>query len=265
MKPRSSTTRILNRPGHRLAALWLAAGLACSAAPASPAADADPALQPAADDDPGFVPLFDGESLKGWQGDERFWSVDDGDLLAHTTEDHRPQGNTFLIWEDGVLRDFELVLEYKIESPAANSGIQIRSEHLGDFVVRGYQPDIATAPDITGTFYEERGRGALARRGVRLRIDGQGESVAETFADADELAGAYDQSEWTEYRIRAVGPHFLTWINGVLMTDVIDEAPEARAEGILALQLHAGSPLTMRFRNIRLKVLGEEVGQSGGG
>lgn len=258
MKPRPSATRFPVRPLPRPAIPALAMALGCLLAPAMPADETDPDLQPAADDDPGFVDIFDGESLAGWKGDERFWSADDGTILAHTTEDHRPQGNTFLLWEDGVLRDFELVLEYKIESPAANSGIQIRSEHLGDFVVRGYQPDIATAPDITGTFYEERGRGALARRGVRLRLDEQGQAETETFADADELAMAYDQSEWTEFRIRAVGPHFLTWINGVLMTDVIDKAPEARAEGILALQLHAGSPMTMRFRNIRLKEIGDE-------
>lgn len=245
-------------PLSGIACLSLALACASALEPAAPTEVANPALRPAADDDPAFVHLFDGESLAGWKGDERFWSVDAGSILAHTTEDNRPQANTFLIWEGGELRDFELVLEYKIESPAANSGIQIRSENLGDFVVRGYQPDIATAPHITGTFYEERGRGTLAQRGERLRIDEQGRTETETFADADELTNAYDQSEWTEFRIRAIGPHFLTWINGVLMTDVFDRAPEARADGILALQLHAGSPMTMRFRNIRLKALGED-------
>ncbi len=245
------------RPASVIACLGLAIAFTSTTAPAAPGETADPAPQPADDDDPAFVDLFDGESLDGWKGDERFWSVDEGTILAHTTEDNRPQGNTFLIWEGGEPGDFELVLEYKIESPAANSGIQIRSADLGDFVVRGYQPDIATAPHITGTFYEERGRGTLAQRGERLRIDEEGRTETETFGDAAELAEAYDQGEWTEFRIRATGPHFLTWINGVLMTDVIDRAPEARSEGILAIQLHAGSPMTMRFRNIRLKMLGQ--------
>ena len=207
------------------------------------------------DQDERFVSLFDGQTLDGWTGDQRFWSVEDGAIVAHTTEEHRPRGNTFLIWTGGELEDFELKLRYRIDSPWANSGIQVRSEHLGDHVVRGYQLDIATVDWITGIFYEERGRGPLARRGERLVIDQDGTRHTERFADEDELAEHYDQSEWTDYHIVARGNHFVTRIDGHKMHEVTDDGPEARRRGILALQLHAGGPMTIRFKDIRLKQL----------
>jgi hypothetical protein len=206
----------------------------------------------------GFVSLFDGQTLDGWSGDERFWSVKDGAIVAHTTPEVRPRGNTFLIWTGGELVDFELKLRYRIDSPRANSGVQVRSEHLGDHVVRGYQLDIATDDWMTGIFYEERGRGVLARRGQRLVIDPDGTRHLERFADEGELAGHYDQSEWTEYHIVARGNHFVTKINGHKMHEATDNGPESLRRGILALQLHAGAPMTIRFKDIQLKPLGTD-------
>ncbi len=200
-----------------------------------------------------FVSLFDGQTLDGWKGDARFWSVEDGAIVAHTTETNRPSGNTFLIWTGGEVEDFELKLRYRIDSPWANSGIQIRSEHLGDFVVRGYQLDIATDDWITGIFYEERGRGVLARRGQRLVIAADGTRQSERFADEDALAEHYDESEWTEYHVMAQGSRFVTRINGHKMHEVVDEGPEARRRGILGLQLHAGGLMTLRVKDIQLK------------
>lgn len=202
-----------------------------------------------------FVSLFDGQTLAGWEGDPRFWRVEEGSIVAETTETNRPRGNTFLIWTGGELEDFELKLRYRIDSPWANSGIQIRSEHLGDFVVRGYQLDIATDDWITGIFYEERGRGPLARRGQRLVIAADGTRQVERFADEDALAEHYDQSEWTEYHVVARGSHFVTRINGHKMHEVVDDGPEARQRGILAVQLHAGGLMTMRVKDIQLKTL----------
>ena len=60
--------------------------------------------------------LFDCKSLKGWEGDPKFWSVQDGAILGQTTKENPTKGNTFLIWKDGKLSDFELTLDYKIEA-----------------------------------------------------------------------------------------------------------------------------------------------------
>ena len=76
-------------------------------------------------DDDGFVSIFDGETLKGWDGDPKFWSVSDGAITGQTTAENPTKGNTFIIWKGGEVGDFELKLEYKIIG--GNSGIQYRS------------------------------------------------------------------------------------------------------------------------------------------
>ena len=76
-------------------------------------------------DEDGFISLFDGKSLEGWDGNPKFWSVQDGAITGQTTKENPTKGNTFIIWRGGELKDFELRLEYKIIG--GNSGIQYRS------------------------------------------------------------------------------------------------------------------------------------------
>src|SRR5262249_49163446 len=94
----------------------------------------------AADDvEPGFKSLFNGKDLSGWDGNPKFWSVQDGVITGQTTAENPTQGNTFLIWRDGTVDDFELRLSYRIVN--GNSGIQYRSSDKGNWVVGGYQAD----------------------------------------------------------------------------------------------------------------------------
>ncbi len=125
----------------------------------------------AAEADAGFTPIFNGTSLEGWEGKD-FWTVKDGAIVGTTTPEKPTNGNTFLIWRQGTLDDFELKLKYKIEG--GNSGIQYRSHDHGDFVVGGYQADIDSTPTYSGINYEERGRGILAERGQRVTIAADG-------------------------------------------------------------------------------------------
>ncbi len=208
-----------------------------------------------ADDQQGFVPLFDGETLDGWDGDPGFWRVEDGAILGQTTADNPTQRNTFLIWEGGEPGDFELKFEYRIDSDWANSGVQVRSRRLDGYRVGGYQPDIANVDWITGIMYEEAGRGILARRGQKLVISVEGERQVERFAEEDALGQHVHPRDWNVYHVLAEGNRLVTKINGVKMHEVIDDAPEARSEGVIAFQLHSGPPMTIRFRNIRLKCL----------
>ena len=80
------------------------------------------------DDHTGFLSIFDGSSLKGWDGDPKFWRVEGGAIVGQTTADNPLKENTFIVWRGGEPADFELKLEYRID--ATNSGIQIRSVHL---------------------------------------------------------------------------------------------------------------------------------------
>ena len=209
------------------------------------------AILPAAEPDAGFTPIFNGTSLEGWEGKD-FWTVKDGAIVGTTTPEKPTNGNTFLIWRQGTLDDFELKLKYKIEG--GNSGIQYRSHDHGDFVVGGYQADIDSGPTYSGINYEERGRGILAERGQRVTIAADGTKKVEEIGNKEELQKVIKQGEWNEYHLVAKGPKLSHSINGKLMSETIDEQTGKRAEkGILALQLHAGPPMVVQFKDIHLK------------
>ena len=201
----------------------------------------------------GFEPLFDGKTLKGWAGKDAFWSVQNGAITGKTTPENPTKGNTFLVWRGGELADFELRLKFRIDG--GNSGIQYRSEELNGFVVKGYQADFDSAGNWAGTLYEERGRGVLAKRGAKVVIqaDGKKEKAGQTNSEKDILA-ALKKGDWNEYVITAKGNHLVQKINGVVTIDVTDHQEAKRAmKGILALQLHAGPPMTVQFKDIRVK------------
>jgi type 1 glutamine amidotransferase len=210
---------------------------------------------PAAGQDAGFVPLFNGTSLEGWEGKPEFWSVKDGAIVGETTAEKPTKGNTFLIWKQGKLDDFELVLEYRLTG--GNSGVQYRSKDYGDFVVGGYQGDFEAGTTYSGILYEERGRGILAKRGERVTIAADGAKAAgEPIGKSEDLQKVIKQGDWNELRIVAQGPKLQHFINGQLMSETLDHQEGKRAaEGVLALQLHAGPPMKAEFRGIKLKRL----------
>ncbi len=135
----------------------------------------------APDDHTGFESIFDGKTLKGWDGD--------------------PQ-----LWRGGQPRDFELKLEYRVNS--TNSGVQYRSVELpevGKWVMKGYQADIDFANPYTGQLYEERGRGFLAMRGqMTLLLPGKKQIVA-NLRSGDELKALIKTNDWNQVRIIARG------------------------------------------------------------
>ncbi|MFM8634325.1 MAG: family 16 glycoside hydrolase [Planctomycetia bacterium] len=202
-----------------------------------------------------FAPIFNGTSLDGWEGKPEFWRVEDGAIVGETTAENPTKGNTFLIWRQGLVDDFELLMRYRIS--AGNSGIQYRSKDFGDFVVGGYQADFEAGPKFTGIMYEEKGRGILALRGERVTILADGtKKQGEPIGDAAELQKAIKPGDWNDYRIVARGPKLQHFINGQLMSETIDEQPDKRSmQGVLALQLHAGPPMKAEFKDIRLKRL----------
>src|SRR5258705_4899278 len=112
----------------------------------------------------GFKKLVNGKDLKGWEGNPAFWSVKDGTITGQTTKENPAKGNTFLIYTNGNVDDFELRLSYKIIG--GNSGIQYRSKVADPsyWVVGGYQGDFEAGHTYFGILYEERELCNIAKR-----------------------------------------------------------------------------------------------------
>jgi len=204
--------------------------------------------------------LFNGKDLEGWDGNPIHWSVEDGAIVGVNTKENPTKGNTFLIWKDGNLKDFDLTLECKIDS--GNSGIQYRSfikpgEHDG-WRIGGYQADFESGDKYSGICYGEAFRGILCMRGDRTTLsrDQSGKLVksVEKIGETTKLGLSIKKKDWNTYRIVADGFRFEHYIKGEKMCELIDnDEKERRADGLLAFQVHAGPPMKVYFRNIVLK------------
>lgn len=238
----------------------------------------------------GFKKIFNGKDLSGWKGNTKLWSVQDGAITGITIAEEPLKFNTFLVWDEGTVSDFELELDYRIGSEG-NSGIQYRSTLFDDerFIVGGYQADIDATMKFAGINYEEKGRGILAKRGERTTFPKSGKKSTEAYGDTTELGSKIKQGEWNHYRIVAKGNKLSHYINGELMSEVIDDGEgtaearikkfekvsgqkvsdakrkeieggaakvgEAASQGVLAFQIHQGPPMKIQFKNVRLKAL----------
>ncbi len=184
-------------------------------------------------DDGEFKPMFNGKDLSGWTGDKDLWSFADG-VVTGSTESKKLTHNSFLATEKPY-KNFIIKAQFKLRNH--NSGIQIRSKQFPDYVVKGYQSDMDEANTYTGALYEEGGRGILAKP----------------------AAGSKDKvkkGEWNDYLITVDGPHIKQEVNGFTTVDYTekDEVKGAK-EGIIALQLHAGAPMKVEYKDVMIKVL----------
>jgi hypothetical protein len=197
----------------------LAAALAACLSAAEPAAG-------------GWVPLTNGKDLAGWKGDPAHWTVEDGVLVG------RCEGlkkNSYLVSEAS-FGDFELEFDVKITGTNANSGVQYRSAidpKKPDPV--GYQADIGQV--YWGSIYVTDERFGL--------LAGAKEEVWKKAVKPD---------DWNRYVIRAEGDRHVLTINGVTTVEGKDDKHK---DGILALQLHVGAKMEVRFRNMRIRKLGK--------
>lgn len=191
-----------------------------------------------------------------WDGDPKFWKIEDGAITGQTTTENPTQGNTFLIWKGGDLDDFELTADFKMEG--GNSGFQVRSFQLpnSQWGVGGYQADVDAANGFTGIIYGEQFRGFLANRGTKSVIGDDSKPKEERFTPDAELKNVHKAGEWNNYKIVFKGWTMTNYINGTRTAEVTDnDIKTRRRSGILALQLHAGPPMKIQFKNIKLKRL----------
>jgi hypothetical protein len=175
------------------------------------------------------VSLFNGTDLTGWtvHGTER-WYVEDGELVCESG----PDAAYGYLATEASFKDFELTLDFKQEADG-NSGVFIRS-HVEGTRVSGWQAEVAPPGLYTGGIYESYGRGWLIQ--PELGRD-----------------SALRMGEWNTMHIRVVGDRVTTWLNGVQMVDLRDERIGA-AEGHIALQIHDGGGIKVRWRNLRVVV-----------
>ncbi|MCI0389737.1 MAG: DUF1080 domain-containing protein [Acidobacteria bacterium] len=217
-----------------------------------------PGIEPLAlDDHTGFEAIFDGKTLKGWDGDSAFWRVEDATIIGESAADKPLKANTFLIWRGGQPKDFELKLEYRINS--TNSGVQYRSVELpevGKWVMKGYQADIDFQNTYTGQLYEERGRGFLAMRGQMTRLQQGAKRVVANLSGGEDLKSLIKVNDWNQLHIIARGNALTHILNGRLMAVAIDDDVTNRAMGgLIGFQMHVGPPMKIEYRNIWLKNL----------
>ncbi len=206
----------------------------------------------------GFRTIFNGEKLTGWDGNDKFWTVEEGAITGQTTKENPTNANTFIIWREGELDDFVLRLDYRIIG--GNSGIQYRSvenvEKWGKWVIGGYQGDFEAGNRYSGICYGEKFGGILADRGQKTVVGANGKpKTVGSVGDSKELQSHIKKEDWNSYEIVARGHNLVHKINGHVTCELTDERQMRRRSGLLALQLHAGPPMKVQFKNIRVKRL----------
>jgi len=177
-----------------------------------------------------WVSLFNGKNLDGWKihGTEK-WYVDDGILVCESGPDE----------EYGYLStgkfydDFELQLQF-LQEADGNSGVFFRSTFEGT-KVSGWQVEVAPPNHDTGGIYESYGRGWLGQI-------------------PDEKEDILKMGKWNTMKIRVQGGHVTTWLNGKQMVDIEDEKI-AEGKGAIALQIHSGGGIKVKWRNIKVREL----------
>ena len=216
----------------------------------------------------GFTSMFDGKSLDGWEGVPELWSVKDGAITGQTTKEVPAKENTFLVWKGGDVADFEMTCKYRIIpgdekgfGNARGSNIAAGSSSHRTLSPPGYQADMEAGKTYSGILYEEKARGILAKRGQKVVLKQSADpkkptiEVVGSTGNSEEIQATIKPGEWNDYRIVVKGNHLQHFINGHQTIDVTDETAEGAKSGILALQLHAGPPMKVQFKELMIKKL----------
>lgn len=185
-----------------------------------------------ASSDPNTIELFNGKNLDGWTNNgEELWYVENGELICESG----PKAQYGYLTTNDYYGDFELTLDFKQEANG-NSGVFIRSTVEGT-KVSGWQVEVAPPGSNTGGIYESYGRGWLIQ-------------------PEPEKDSALKMGDWNTMKILVVGDEVTSWLNGTEMVHLKDEKIGAGI-GSIALQIHDGGGIKVRWKNIKLRKLGE--------
>lgn len=184
----------------------------------------------------GFVPLFNGRDLSGWEGDTSLWSVRDGMIVGTS---NGLKHNDFLATEKSY-GNFYLKLSFRlIGAPGSNSGVQFRSVRLPGHEMSGYQADIGDK--YWGSLYDESRRNKTLVQGSAKAVD------------------ALNKDGWNHYVIRALGPKIVLTLNGVTSVTYTEPDASIARTGRIGLQIHAGGPMVIQFKDLWIQPLPEPV------
>jgi Domain of Unknown Function (DUF1080) len=226
------------------------------------------------DNHEGWTQIFDGKTLKGWDGSPDVWHVEDGALVGESSPEH-PSGTTNIIWRGGQPGNFELKAEMKLEGAGANGGIQYRSlsvppppvqgqqrqalaQKYAKWNMRGYQADFDYANKYTGQLYEQgTSRGIVAWRGQVVETDqGKKPRLLATLGSSDELKSFIKLGDWNQYEVIADGNTLIHIINGHVMAVLVDTDPTfSQSKGLIGFEIEGGGVLKISHRNVWLKEL----------
>jgi len=198
----------------------------------------------------GFFNLFNGLDLWCWNQQDNFFRAHNATIIAESTPEKPCKQNHHLVYTHQTFANYEFRAEFRL-SANANSGVQLRSQpqFIGD---NGYQADMDGAGRYVGFIYHPK-QGLIGERGTDVKIDANGKKTVKRFADSAELGKVYRPEEWNEIRVQVIARTMTVWINGVRMTSVEDERKNVFPDrGNLALQFHAGPPMTVEYRDVRL-------------
>jgi hypothetical protein len=242
------------------------------------------------EDHQGWTQIFDGKSLKDWDGPSEVWHVENGAIVGESSTEH-PSGTTNIIWRGGEPANFQLKLEMKLEGSGANGGIQYRSlnippnvrpippERLAQMTAEqkqhmqqnqelmqkharwnltGYQADFDFNNRYTGQLYEQgTARGIIAWRGQAVATEpGKKPTLLASLGPSDDLKSFIKPGEWNQVEIIADGNTLTHIVNGHVMSILVDTDPTfSQVKGLIGFEIEGGGDLKISHRNVWLKKL----------
>jgi len=205
----------------------------------------------------GFEPIFNGKDFTDWDGQPGAWEIIDGEI--HCTGN--ATGKNWLIWRKAQPANFILRLEFKWEK--GNSGVQVRSDDLGDWQIFGYQVEVAQQ-DVMGLWHHslldrahptKQARHLMTTAGQTAEISEASVRTVTQVEDTQAIQALYREAEWNTMEIVADGNTLTQKINGTVFATLVDNDPGmGRQRGWIALQDH-GKGCRVAFRNLHLKTL----------
>ncbi len=186
---------------------------------------------PAVTETAGFTPLVAPKDLTGWEGDKDLWSVADGVLIGRSPG---IKHNEFLA-TTRAYGDFMVSLNFRMIEGKGNSGVQFRSIRVPNREMSGYQADIGEG--FWGCLYDESRRNKV-------------------LVPASERAlKALNKTDWNRYTVQAMGDQITLSLGGEVSVNYHETDPSVARSGLLAVQIHAGGPMEVQFKDVMIQEL----------